>query len=443
MEAIEVARTQHWQDLSESASALKNYLELVQEKSGAWTIDAWFVTVDERDIECLEWPVGEYVLKEEDRRDLQPVNHGEYLLEHLKVEFPEYRWPSEWYFLRIKEIRNIMDKLSLVSARRTFENAVCSVCETWQSTPRREEMPSSEAVNRYLASCEAVGLSKNTLEMYASTLKRYIEANPSQLPTDPPPIEVFLNQFTAGNSRLTHFKVIKGFHRFLYENYDIANPMNKMKTPKVKKTIPDSLSQEEVIKLFNQPMSDRDRTALMVMVGCGIRVGEAVNLKFSDIEDEQLKVSGKTGARNVPLRQDIRQSLLSLRNGHKDDDPIFWGEHPHQPLREAGFQGLVKKAFQQAGITGKRASPHTLRHTFGRLWTDKGGDVVSLKEIMGHFSLEMTQRYTNLSPNEIISKNKQFNPLISISDEGITSDDQSLTSDDQSLTTLDKDLTQC
>jgi integrase/recombinase XerD len=127
---------------------------------------------------------------------------------------------------------------------------------------------------------------------------------------------------------------------------------------------------------------------------------------------------------------------LSLRNGHKDDDPIFWGEHPHQPLKESGFQGIVKKAFKQAGITGKKSSPHTLRHTFGRIWTDKGGDAVSLKEIMGHSSLDMTQRYANLSQSEVIKKNNQFNPLISISDEGITNVDQS-------LTTLDKSISQC
>lgn len=395
MEAIEVARTKHWQDMSVAAEATVNYLRIWQDKCGHLP--------DERI--CNLWLDAKYFDK------FRPAKYYNYLDEHLKAEFPEYKWPSDWEFVQIKDIEEIVGKLSIIAARRTFENTVCSVCEQWQSTPRMEQISGEEAVKRYIASCEARGLSKNTLEMYDSTLKRYIEATP-QLPKDPQAIEAFLNQFTAGNSRLTHFKVIKGFHRFLYENYDIANPMNKMKTPKVKKTIPDSLSQEEVIKLFNQPMSDRDRTALMVMVGCGIRVGEAVNLKFSDIEDEQLKVSGKTGARNVPLRQDIRQSLLSLRNGHKDDDPIFWGEHPHQPLREAGFQGLVKKTFQQADITGKRASPHTLRHTFGRNWIVQGGDVVSLKVIMGHSSLEMTQRYTNLSPNEIISKNKKFNPLI-------------------------------
>lgn len=434
--AIESARAIHFQELSESAGALVNNLRIVQKSAGVLVNDLMIVHESDLNNNCYsEWFIGDFMLGEEEVRDLKPVNHGDYLLEHLRAEFPDYKWPAEWYFLRIKEIEDIIGKLSIIEAKRTFENTVCSVCETWQFTPRRAEISSTEAVNHYLDSLKARSLTDITQKQYASILNRYIIANP-QLPTDPEPIEVFLSQFKSDSSIRTHFNELKGFHRFLNERYDIANPMDKMKTPKIKKKIPDSLSKEEVIRLFNQPMSDRDRAALMVMVGCGLRKGECINLKFCDIEEEQLKVSGKTGDRYVPLHRDIRQSLLSLRNGHEDDDPIFWGEHPHQPLKESGFENLVKKAFKQAGITGKKDCPHMLRHTFGRIWHTQGGDLVSCQEIMGHASPEQTKQYVNMSQREIISKNNKFNPLISIPDEGITHDDQS-------ITTLEKGLTQC
>jgi site-specific recombinase XerD len=80
-----------------------------------------------------------------------------------------------------------------------------------------------------------------------------------------------------------------------------------------------------------------------------------------------------------------------------------------------------------------RTSPHTLRHTLGRNWIMKGGDAVSLQIIQGHSSLEMTQDYANLSQNELIDKNKKFNPLISICDESITPNDQSISPIDKSL----------
>jgi site-specific recombinase XerD len=139
----------------------------------------------------------------------------------------------------------------------------------------------------------------------------------------------------------------------------------------------------------------------------------------------------------------IRKLFRKKKEEINLDEHIVWGEHPHQPLKESGMQGLVKKAFQQAGITGKQASPHTLRHTFGRIWHDKGGDLSSCCDIMGHYSPEVTKQYVNMSKRELIGKYDQFNPLISIPDEGITHDDQRITHDDQHLTPLAKGITQC
>jgi len=444
MEAIEAARAKHWEELSESAGALGHNLRIVM-KAGGVSSDEDIMT-GSPELTCtawLEYFLIDFGLSEKDGHDLKPVNRGDYLLDHLRAEFPQSGLPSDWDFLQIQEIKEILGLLSLVEARRTFENSSCRVCEKWESTPRSVEMPSAEAVNLYIGSCTSRALSPVTTKQYASTLKRYIKENP-QLPKTPKPVEAFLDQFTPGNSRAINFTIIRGFHRFLHENYGVTDPTYKMKKPKIRKKIADSLSGDELIRLFQHPMSKRDRAALGVLSGCGLRVGEAVNLKFCHIGDEQLKVSGKTGDRYVPLMSNIRKSLLALQNGHNNDDPVFWGEHPHQPLGSSGFQGLVEKAFKLAGLTDIKQSPHTLRHTFGRNWIVQGGDVVSLQGIMGHSSLEMTQRYTNLEPIELISKNKKYNPLSSIfNDDSITPPDDNITSFEQSITPLDDNLTQC
>jgi site-specific recombinase XerD len=122
-----------------------------------------------------------------------------------------------------------------------------------------------------------------------------------------------------------------------------------------------------------------------------------------------------------------------LKNGHKQDAPVFWGVHPTKPLAYAGFTGIVQKAFKKAEIDGKRASPHTLRHTFGRNWITQGGDVASLKAILGHANIAMTQQYMTLSIEDLVSKNKQYNPLISMADDRLTVPDDRLTTPEPEL----------
>ena len=80
----------------------------------------------------------------------------------------------------------------------------------------------------------------------------------------------------------------------------MPNPTDEMKAPKVKRKVVPSLSSDESKTLFNQWLSLRDRAALMVLAGCRLRVGEAVNLRFRDIGEDRITVRSKTGEWTVP-----------------------------------------------------------------------------------------------------------------------------------------------
>jgi len=207
--------------------------------------------------------------------------------------------------------------------------------------------------------------------------------------------------------------------------------MKLIKAPKVRKKLPPSLSSKELSMLLKQSrLSKRDRAVLLLLSGTGIRMGEAINLHFQDIKYGEAIVSGKTGQRKVPLPDMVRAELLEIRDGHGEDEPVFWGVHPVQPLKQAGLEGIVKKAFQNAGIEGVRASPHTLRHTFGRLWVAGNGDLVSLQRILGHTNIQQTQVYVSLAAEELQEKSNLYNPLLSIFNQSISSDDGRLPSND-------------
>jgi len=270
-------------------------------------------------------------------------------------------------------------------------------------------------------------------------LKKFSEKHP-MLPVEPEPIQKFLEQWN-GVTRRNYFKIIRSFYRWLTTRYGIVNPTDRMELPKVKKKIVESLSPEEVVQLLEQPRSRRDRAALLLLVGCGLRAGEVVGLTFGDIGTETLAIrSSKTdrGVRTVPLLPEIRSAMLALKNGNNENAPIFWGEHPHKPLQVPGLQGIVKKAFAAAGIKGKKASPHTLRHTFGRNWVIQGGDSHSLRDILGHSSIQTTEQYVALADSDLITKNKKHNPLKVLAQEPKAEHaqpDNSLSPDDHSLFT--------
>ncbi len=149
---------------------------------------------------------------------------------------------------------------------------------------------------------------------------------------------------------------------------------------------------------------------------------------------------GKTGERVVPASPEIIAAQLALCNLHGVDEPLYWGTHPTQPLGSAGFQQLTLKAFQLAGITGRRASPHTLRHTFARICVINGMDISVLKELMGHARIATTEKYLCFAQREIDDKYRRYSPLSHLTDRRLLAADDRLPLADDRLPLADDRL---
>jgi len=173
----------------------------------------------------------------------------------------------------------------------------------------------------YLDSKKTKGLSQNSLKLYTSVLTRFAKTCP-ELPTRPEPIEEFLAQFSCENStRRTCYRILKRIYKFLEKRDGIPNPMGLIETPRSPHRLIESLDSEELGRLLRIPLSQRDRAAILVMAGCGVRQGEARNLTFRDIEVNNIKVRGKTGERVAPASPQIVGALLALRN--HGEIPLF------------------------------------------------------------------------------------------------------------------------
>ena len=199
---------------------------------------------------------------------------------------------------------------------------------------------------------------------------------------------------------------IKAFFKFLYSRRLIKNnPALLLYTPKVPEKLPDFLSEEEVVKIIESPQGKswqvlRDRAILELLYSTGIRVGELVSLTLKDINfvDETIKVKGKgKKERIVPVGTPAMKALIEYieRKPYSRVDAVFLNKYG-KTLTERSVERLVDKYSKRAGI-GKKVTPHTFRHSFATHMLNRGADLRTVQELLGHERITTTQIYTHLT----------------------------------------------
>jgi integrase/recombinase XerD len=176
-----------------------------------------------------------------------------------------------------------------------------------------------------------------------------------------------------------------------------------IKIPKIKQSLPEVLTIQEVKDIIDCCGSTKSKLALKLLYGTGMRVSELVNLKMTDIEPEQGIAwvrEGKGGKdRMILLPKSIIKDLP------KNHTYVF--ENQDRPLSERSIQLMVKRAAKNAKIA-KKVTPHTLRHSFATHLLEAGNDLRTIQDLLGHSSLQTTQIYTHISSEQ---KKKIQSPL--------------------------------
>lgn len=164
--------------------------------------------------------------------------------------------------------------------------------------------------------------------------------------------------------------------------------------------VPVTLSRAEVSRLLVAVPSLRDRAAMEIAYASGLRLGEVLHLKLTDIDSERmiLRVDQGKGKkdRNVMLSPAL---LLTLRAYWRQSRPRVWlfpGQGGKRPLNASVVQRAFKQAKERARIA-KEVSFHSLRHTFATHLLESGVNVRTIQVLLGHRSLGTTQRYTHVA----------------------------------------------
>src|SRR2546426_4936774 len=170
--------------------------------------------------------------------------------------------------------------------------------------------------------------------------------------------------------------------------------------------LPKTLAQEHVRRLFAQITNPLDHALCLLMLRCGLRVSEVARLTRTDLDWEQkaLRVTQGKGRKDrvVYVAADALAALRTcqaLRPARVPDDGLFWNQKRSQaPLSSTGIQKKLERYAKAAGI---KASCHSLRHTFASNLLEEGAEVMSIKELLGHASMESSERYAKLSNQRV------------------------------------------
>lgn len=221
-----------------------------------------------------------------------------------------------------------------------------------------------------------------------------------------------------------HTSALRGFFKFLVrERLATRNPTARVQVPRLYRNLPQVLTVGEIDQIMNAidlegKFGLRDRAALEILYGSGLRISELIALECGNLflEVEQLRVIGKGGKeRIVPVSQEaIRYINLYL----KQERPLYVGPQSRDvlilsrfgaPLSRMGMFNMVRKRVQSAGIV-KPVSPHTFRHSFASHLVDGGASLRAVQEMLGHADISTTTIYTQLSQSYLRSVHREFHP---------------------------------
>ena len=214
---------------------------------------------------------------------------------------------------------------------------------------------------------------------------------------------------------------LRSFFRFLCrEGYIKTNPILMLSSPKLEKHLPSFMTEEEVYRLiesaFAKTQKDllglRDRAILEVFYSSGLRISELVGLNLEDIDfiSGILKIRGKgKKERIVPIGETALAAVRKYLDKRKrQTDALFLNNH-NRRLSTRGVRFLVVKYLKASGMK-PGVSAHTFRHSFATHLLNRGADLRTVQELLGHANLSSTQIYTHLTTDKLKSVYDKAHP---------------------------------
>ena len=259
---------------------------------------------------------------------------------------------------------------------------------------------------RLIEDMQVRNYSPRTVEAYVAAVAKvakHFKRAPDQLTSEE--LRAFQVHLLSAKTSWSQFNQIVCGLRFFYGTTlgrsEVVETLPYGKRPKV---LPVVLSMEEVGQLLGAAKPGRERMLFETAYGCGLRISELLGLQVTDIDASRMVVTVRHGKgakdRQVPLSARLLSSLRRWWSTHRDPRWLFPGKTPARPVTDGNVQRICKRVVQRAGLR-KKATLHTLRHSYATHLLEAGVDVVTLQKLLGHSDLSTTARYLHLSTRQM------------------------------------------
>lgn len=203
--------------------------------------------------------------------------------------------------------------------------------------------------------------------------------------------------------------------RFLYEDlYHRSFVIKDLPRPKRERRLPVVLSPDEVRRLLEAPSNPKHRLMLSLLYSAGLRLGELVQLKPSDLDRDRGTIHVHQGKGAKDRRTILSPSVLERVDAYLEfARPIkylFEGETPGRPYSPRSVQNVFEAAMRKSGIK-KHATIHSLRHAFATHLLEQGTDIRFIQELLGHSSLRTTEIYAHVTSKVVRQIRSPFESL--------------------------------
>jgi site-specific recombinase XerD len=293
------------------------------------------------------------------------------------------------------------------------------------ASPDQEALASSEIYHCYqdfILARKAMLVSDRTLVFYNTTAGEFVrwlvergKLKPGSVTARD--VRTYLNEYIQAGAKASyvngHARAIRTLLRFFHEEKYIREPVKfKMPPSGVNERLP-YLTAEQVRLVVQVCTLPRDKALLLLMVDCGARRSEIVALNWEDVDIKTGVVTIKRGkggkSRSVVIGARTRRALLAYRRTIEagPNSPLFQTVHGER-LTINGLRSLLLRISKRAGI---HITPHTLRRTFATLSLRAGMSPLHLQGLLGHSTLEMTRRYTQMIEDDLVQAHREHGPI--------------------------------
>ena len=272
-------------------------------------------------------------------------------------------------------------------------------------------MKKEDYINKIKIDLKLRGLSEHTVKTYLKFLDPFLGtiANPNKVTLEE--VHSFLTTLMDRYNTRSMALAFSSLRYFFKRIIDRPEIFAKLEGPKKPKSLPVVLTEQEIKDLINATKFQKSHLIIILLYGCGFRVSEVVNLKPIDIDFSEnscwvRKGKGKKD-RLINLPEKIKDELKDYIDRNPNSMYVFSAT---KPLSTRTIQYILKRAAKKGGIK-KKVTPHTLRHSYATHLYEKGTDLLAIKELLGHESIETTRIYTQLSKERLKKVKSPYDTL--------------------------------